>query len=149
MNKSTFLQNFIAIALIILISFALLGGLLSAWIYGTSINANEQAMITVLQETARFITTQRVYNEVELDDLNINMLLSMTSKVTGYDILVTNTDGVVYACSDNDVGHIGRQIPLMTLQYLSSNEDKIKVAVLSNIYKEERHILAMPLQEAF
>jgi len=145
MKRNIYFRNFLATALIVLISFALLGGLFSAWIYSKSSQDSENAMKTTLQETARYVITQHVYNNVELNDLNLSMLLYMTSEVTGLDILITNTGGVVFACSERDFKHLGKQIPESELLELSEPYHEITISSLGQIYGEERQIMAMPL----
>ena len=146
MKQSIYFRNFIATALIVLFSFALLGGLFSAWMYRQSIRTSERSMEITLQETARYIITQHVYNDVALNDFDISMLLSMASEISGLDILLTNIDGVVYACSERDFKHLGKQISLYELQELAVNHQRMILASFDQIYEGHRQVMAVQLR---
>jgi signal transduction histidine kinase len=145
MRNSLYFKSFIATALIVLISFSLLGGLASAFNY-RQIRADKRAMmISTLQETSRYITTQHIYYDVDLDDLNLSMWLAMTSGVTGFDLMVTDVNGVVESCSEKAFMNLGMLVPADILQVASNNENTVMMSSLGQIYSERRQVACTPL----
>ena len=132
-------------ALIVLISFALLGGLSTAWSYRLSMVEKSGRMTSTLQETARYIRTQHLFYGVELSDLNISMWLAMTSGVSGFDLLVTDSDGIVGSCSEKDFRHLGKSIPKTVLQSAVTGKTAITLSSLGSIYPESRQVAVAPL----
>jgi len=145
MKRSIYFRNFLATALIVLISFAILGGLFSAWMYSRSVSENSATMETALLAASRYVTTQYIYSEVELSDLDVSMLLSLVSDVTGFDLLITNPNGIVYACSKKDFLNIGKQVPSYALTLASEHPRSVTRTSLDTIYSETRQVAGMPL----
>jgi len=145
MKNSIYFRIFIATALIVLLSFSLLGGL-SMIIKKRRAMADKRAMMTsALSETARYITTQYLYYAVNLDDLDLNMWLTMTSGVTGFDLLVTDANGVVESCSDKYLVNLGKIVPDTLLQSVTAGENPVVISSLGQIYPERRQISGTPL----
>ena len=144
MKNSIYFRNFIVTSLIVLISFTLLGGLFFAWIYARSSVDSRTSMENRLHQVARFVATQHDFNYGELSDLNLCMLLSITSELSGYDFLVTNTDGLVQACSEKDLRHIGKQVPLTMLDE-SSTDGFGSTLALPGIYEQERQVVGVQM----
>ena len=145
MKHSIYFRNFIATALIVLISFTLLGGLSTAWNYRRSLDEKRSAMTSTMQATARFVVTQHLYQGVELDDLNISMWLAMFSDVSGFDLLVTDTDGVVNACSNWDLRHLGKTVPDTAMSAVIADSNSITLSNLGQIYPERRQMAGTQL----
>ena len=145
MRNSIYFRIFIATALIVLISFSLLGGLSTALSYRRTMAEKRAVMASTLQETARFITTQYLHYAVDLDDLSLGMWLTMTSGVTGFDLLVTNTDGVIESCSQRAFSSIGKQVPEPMLRSVDSGEFPVIMSTLGSIYTERRQVAGIPL----
>jgi len=145
MKHSIYFRNFLAIALIVLISFTLLGGLSTAWSYRRSMSEKRAMMTSTLLETAKYVTTQHNYNNVELNDLSLSMWLAMTSGVSGFDLLVTDADGVVGSCSEMGFIHIGKHVPESALQYVNAGGYTVRLTNLGQIYPERRQVIGAPL----
>ena len=145
MKHSLYLRNFIATALIVLISFALLGGLALTWSYRRTMSGKRDAMRSTLQETSRFVMTQHLFYGMDLSDLDLNMWLVITSGVSGFDLLVTDSDGVVCACSDRDFQNLGRIVPESVIQLAASGDGEIILSTLGHIYPDRRQIAYAPL----
>ena len=145
MSHSIYFRHFFIAVLTAIISFALLGGLYTAWIYDRRIRDKEENMSVILQETARFAITQHTANNVALNNPSLSLFLSAISETTGYDILITNAEGVVYACSERDFRFLGRQIQVSTLQELSITSQKMTISSLGQVYYDQRDVMAVPL----
>ena len=149
MKQSIYIRNYIVTALIVLISFTLLGGLSTAWSYRRSVTEKSGMMTSTLHETARYVTNQHVYYGVELDDFNLSMWLAMTSGVSGFDLMVTDANGVICSCSERDFRHLGKYIPETILQLTATGRNAIWLSSLGTIYPESRQVIGTPLTMTF
>ncbi|MDR0490294.1 MAG: HAMP domain-containing histidine kinase [Oscillospiraceae bacterium] len=145
MKNSIYIRNFFATALIVLISFTILGGLSTAWSYSRSITEKRSAMASTLGETARYVTTQHLFYGVELSDLNLSMWLAYISGMSGFDLLVTDLHGTVSACSDKDMRYIGETVPESALTLAISDSNFMMMSTLDHIYPERRQVAGAPL----
>ena len=145
MKHSIYFRNFLTTALIVLISFTILGGLSMAWSYRLSTSEKKATMASTLRETARYVITQHYYYGVELSDLNLSMWLAMISGVSGYDLLVTDTEGTVCACSDKDFRYLGETIPAQSLTEAASGSTDVNQSTLGPIYPERRQVVGAQL----
>ena len=102
-------------------------------------------MTSTLHETARFIKMQYVFYNVELSHLNHSMWLALISGVSGFDLLLTNTYGVVEACSGRDFLHLGLVVPEHILHAAVTGGSTVRLSNLNQIYGEARHMVGMPL----
>jgi len=145
MKNSIYFRIFIATALIVLFSFSLLGGLSTAISYRRVMADKRAMMISTLNETARFITAQHLHYAVNLDDLDLNMWLTMTSGVTGFDLLIANADGVVESCSDRALFNLGKLVPEHILYTITHSENVVFLSDLGEIYPQRRQVSGAPL----
>ena len=145
MKYSIYFRNFVATALIVLLSFSILGGLSTAWSYRLSTSEKKATMTATLQETARYVMAQHVYYGVELSDLDLSRWMAMISGVSGFDLLLTDADGVVGACSDRDFKHLGKTVPEFTLTTVTSGKATVTMSTLGQIYSERRQVVGAPL----
>ena len=145
MKHSIYIRNFFATALIVLISFAILGGLSSAWNYRRSLSFRRSVMSSTLQETVRYVTAQRLYNESDLNDLDLSMWLAIISGVSGFDLLVADEDGIVAACSDRDFKYLGEVVPEAALTLAITDNKTVALSSLGRIYPERRQVAGTAL----
>ena len=145
MKHSIYFRNFLATALIVLISFSLLGGLSSAWSYSRSAAEKRGAMQSTLQEVARYVTMQHLHYQVELSELSLSMWLASTSGISGFDLLITDADGVVGACSERDFRHFGKTVPEYVLREVHSGGNRVILTNLGSLYPDRRQVAAAPL----
>ena len=146
MKHSIYIRNFLATALIVLISFTLLGGLSTAWSYRRALTERKNSMTSTMQETSRYVLTQHIYNQVELDDFDISMWLAMISGVSGYDLLITDIMGKVTASSDADFRYIGKIIPESINNDSIAGNIQMSLTTLGDIYHEQRQVSGTPLK---
>ncbi len=118
--KSIYWRNFTLTASIVLLSI-LLDVLLFSWLsYNYTVNENRKT----LQATAAVVaeTTSAKSTEVGLDDWDMRMLIFSVSKSSDVHISICDDDGMVCACSDNDLfcRHIGTVLPAAALDRVTS-----------------------------
>ena len=145
MKHSIYLRNFLSTALIVLLSFLILGGLSTTLNYRLSTSEKNATMTATLQETALYVITQHVYNGVDISNLNLSMWMAMISGVSGFDLLLTDTEGVVCACSDKDFRHLGKTIPSQAITAVMSGRDAVTVSTLGQTYAQRRQVAGAPL----
>lgn len=110
MRSSIFLKNLFSTLLLILICLALLGGVSMALTY-TYVLKNEHANLSsAAQGTAHLVAA--LSDEYPLGSLEMQMNVSVQGDASGYDIMVSDSDGIVKACSEGlNCPHIGTSIP--------------------------------------
>ena len=148
MKQSLFFKNFLAIALIMFIGFTLLGSLSSTWSYSRSVSERRRMMATTLEETARYVTVQHIYYGLDITDLSLSMWLAFISGVSGFDLLVTDTFGVVTACSERNVTHHGMQLPETLLQKAAMEGYYVSLMAMGDVYPGRRHAAGIQLTSA-
>ena len=92
------------------------------------------------RETHRYVTAQSRHYGSDFSTLDVKMALSLISRVSGFDIIITNTSGDVVACSDEEVmcAHISRNVGREPIEALLSGEGYQGVAY-AEVYGEERY----------
>jgi len=145
MKNSIYFRIFIATALIVLLSFSILAGLSTAFSYRRTLADKSDMMTSTLHETARYIKTQHLHHAVNLDDFDLTMWLTMTSGITGFDMLVTNGTGVVQSSSDRTLFNLGKSVPESVLASLSTEGSAVALSTLGDLYRERRHVTGIPL----
>ena len=148
MRKSLYFRTFFVVSLIMLVSFTLLGTLSAAWSYGRSISEKRALMSTTLYETAKYVTAQHVYYGIDLNDLNMNMRLAFTSAISGFDLMITDNNGVIMACSEMDLRNLNIQISQELLQDAVANARTVRMTTIGeDICLAQRHVIATPLTD--
>ena len=111
MRNSAYFRMFIVMALIVFISFSVLGALSTVLSYRRTMAERREMMTRALQETARYVETQHLGYGIDLDNFDISMHMTMTSRITGLDMLLTDAAGVVVSCSELALVSLGTPIP--------------------------------------
>ena len=145
MKHSIYFRNFLVTAITVLISFSVLGGLSTAWNYRLSTTENRETMLSTLHQTARYIITQYIDFSIDISDLNLSRSLAMISGISGFDLLVTDTLGIVSSCSERDFRNLGKSVPESDLNYASAGTNAVTRSNLGNIYTELRQVAGVPL----
>ena len=146
MKNSVYFRIFIATSLIVLLSFSLLGGLSTAVSYRRTMSDKRELMLSTLHETGKYIVNQKSQNPGELNGSDLNMWLTVTSGITGFDLFVTDVNGVVKACSDTSAVNYGKTVPEDMLKNAETNGISVTMSTLGEIYPERRQISGMPLK---
>ena len=144
-KHSIYFRNFIATALIVLMSFAVLGGLSIGWAYRRSSTETRESILSTLEATARYVTTQHIYYGMSLDDFDLSMWLATTSGISGYDLLIADADRIVGACSERDFKHLGKEIPGSAIDTVVKSNTGLIISTLGDLYTEPRRVAGAPL----
>jgi len=145
MKNSIYFRIFIATALIVLISFSILGVLYTTFSYRRTLADKRAMMTSTLYETGRYITTQHLHHAVNLDDFDLTMWLTMTSNITKFDLFVTDTDGFIMSGSDRTLLFGGPGVPQVILSSITAGETDVFQSTLGEMYSQSRHVVGRPL----
>ena len=82
-----------------------------------------------------------------LNDLSFRMILSTLSKTTGTEYLLSDLEGNIMSCSDEDIRcpHLGVHIDLSVTGALAEKGSYSQLGTLGGIYPEPYYIAALPI----
>lgn len=140
--KSIYFKNFLSTALMVLISFLIIGVALIFLGQNFIISEHRDDMKSNADTVSRLLTS--------VDDNSYwetRITLSGASEVSGNDIFVTDGEGMIVSCSD-DPGkcpHIGRTVDPAYLEQIRSTGELNEVSDLDGVYSSQRYVYAKPL----
>jgi signal transduction histidine kinase len=145
MKRSIYVKNFITTALIVLLSFAVLGALFSAWSYRLMVREKRGAMSQTANETLRYLAAQG--QRYELSSFEIRMTLVTISRIAGFDALIADSSDVVISCSDETplCEHLGKTVPHSETALLLAGTLYAKTTDLGGVYSEQRYVIGNPI----
>ena len=141
--KSIYLRNFVAIAAMVSICFLVIAlsfvGLGRQYVIGSY----RQNMANSAKEVAR--TASAVANTDSLNSWALRMNVSSIASATGNQVFITDPEGTVVCCSDQDpmCEHVGLKVPEGTLQE-AEKDGFNNMSDLGGIYKTKRYVVAIP-----
>ncbi len=148
--KSIYFRNFISTAVMVLTSFLMIG--LAFVFLGRNFiisshreNMEESADVVSLMVLTKF--EDGVYSEdtirMILRGMEVRVLLNGSSLLSGNDILVTDSDGLVVSCCDapSTCTHIGRSVSESTIAQLRENGTLSITGNLDGIYSTVKYIV--------
>ncbi|MCD8002061.1 MAG: hypothetical protein LUE95_05700, partial [Oscillospiraceae bacterium] len=82
-----------------------------------------------------------------LNEWNFRIVISSIARSTGNHCFITDSDGTVVLCSDDDLGcgHVGRQIGGGVMETLAADESYSGLTTLGDFYPETRYVTALPI----
>ena len=142
--KSIYFRNFLSTALMVLMSFLIIGVALIFLGQNFIISSHRDDMKSNAEIVSGYIKT------VDADDYpnwETRISLSVASGMSGNDIFLTNSDGLIVSCSDDPgkCSHIGRRIDAAYMYELQSRGELNTVSDLGGIFPSQRYIYAMPV----
>ena len=151
MKKSIYIKNFLTTALIILLSFVILGGMFFAWSYRLISNERRESMSDTAGEAVRYIAAQSLYSGFDLTGLDTRMQLSLLSSISGFDMLITNVSGQVITSADKGLSspYIGKTVSQDAISALAAGSEYAKTTTLGNIFPDKRYVVATPLSVTY
>ena len=143
--KSIYFKNFTAMAVMVVVSFFLLG---MAFVFlGRSyvITNYRNGMEANAQEVRH--NAQAVARDGSLNDWGLRITLSSLSQITGNHIFLCDPTGTVVSCSDMNIAcvHIGQQIAGQEMADLMNGESLDRVSTLGNFYATPHYVVAEPI----
>ncbi len=143
--KSIYRQNFLVTASLVLLSFLILGAAFAAISYEFMIDDKRQTIEDTAQTVAETVSAKMT--EMELTDWDLRMTITTIARSTGMNISICGTDGVVLACSDQDLlcRHVGRTIPRKVLDTLSASGAYNGISNFSGYYESPSYVSGAPI----
>lgn len=148
MRKSIFYRNLIVTAGIVFLSFLVLGTMVYLWSYGIIMHEKQRAMSNTSSEVVKYVSAMS--NGYELSGFELRMSLAAFSKMSGFDIMIADSSGVVISNSDMKVvsRQIGRIVPADALTQIKNGQQYSRITDLDGIYSERRYVLGSQLSLA-
>ena len=142
--KSIYFRNFLSTALMVLLSFLIIGCALFFLGQNFIIDSHRESMEENAEYIARMIGAA---DADELSDWETRISLSVAHGMSGNDFMLTSSSGVVVSCSD-DPGrcpHMGRRVDAQYIYALENNGRLKTVTDLGGIYSTQRYVYAIPM----
>ena len=143
--NSIYFKNFMAMAVIVLTSFLIVGVSFVFILRYFVMNDARENMVANAEQISR--NAAAMTDVDELEDWDTRMSISMLSEATGNHIFLCDKDGVVISCSDKSLGcgHIGKQIPKTYIAAVNSNGQLEQLTDLNGFYDTVRVVVAEPI----
>ena len=144
-TKSLYLSNFLSNALTVVMSFLILGGVFTYTSYHLVLRQQENSLLSVGKQLVRSVSA--LHESYDLDSLWVRMITNTIGATSNANILITDTDGTVVSCSDEDYfcEHMGKTISTETIQELITNRN-IQRTNLDGEYGERKNIVCQPIK---
>jgi signal transduction histidine kinase len=125
----------------------MLGGMFVTWSRSIVMQERRKSMTAAAREAVRYVSAQSPYYSYDLGAFEIRMSLTVLSGISGFDILLTDPDGVIVSCSDKQFNspYIGKRIPEEVLSVVAERRESALRSRLGDVYGERRYISGMPL----
>ena len=144
--KSIYFKNFLSTALMVLMSFLIIGVALICIGQNFIINSHRDDMKSNAETVSRLLGT---LSDDEMVSWAVRIALSGASEVSGNDIFLTDADGLVVSCSD-DPGkctHIGKSVPSEYINSTQTRGELDTVTDLDGLFPSPRYVYAMPVSD--
>ncbi len=144
--RSYFFKNFIMAAGVLLLSFLILGASFLGLGRSFMLAERKHNIETNVEEISKLATA--AYSQTGyLGDFTFRMVLSTLSNTSGAQYLLTDLDGTVISCSDEDFRcpHMGKNIPPQIIESLSETGSYSQLGNLDGFYSEPHYVAALPI----
>lgn len=145
--KSIYFKNFLATAVMVLVSFLMIGVAFifigQSYVIKSHRDSMEQNAKTVTKLIVSMSSTGRYF-----DDMYLRVMLTFTETLSGNQVFLCDTDGYIYTCSD-EIGrcqHIGNYVPEYYIDALDRTGALDTTTDLGGIFDSQRYVFAMPMK---
>ncbi|MBQ6540266.1 MAG: HAMP domain-containing histidine kinase [Oscillospiraceae bacterium] len=144
-KESLFWRNFLAMVMILVISFVILAIAFSVLTY-TIVNNEKQAN---LDQNAQKVSELLAAfgSEESLGSLPVRMAALIVSETTGYQIMVCDGYGQIVTCTgvDNEQMYLGKLVPQEMLSEIWTNGEYSGVTSLEGVFSSSRYVVGLPV----
>ena len=144
--KSIYFKNFLATAVMVLVSFMMIGMAFlfigQSFVIKSHRDSMEQNARTVTRLIVSLSTTDKY-----LSDIYLRVMLNVTESISGNQIFLTDEEGYVFSCSE-EIGkcrHIGNYVPEYYLNTIDRLGKLDTTTDLGGLFDAQRYVFAMPL----
>ncbi len=144
--RHLYMQTFMTISVILLISFMILGIAFTSLSYSFLMSERRDALYKTAEEVERM--TSAYTSEWEISGLELRMVISGMSYASGYHIMLCNPSGVIVSCSDTKMNcdHMRKTVPDTVLIAAESGYGFARITDLNGIFSGRRYTVALPLR---
>ena len=144
--KSIYLRNFLATALLVFFSFAIIGT--AFFFLGRSylISSTRERMSASADEVVK--SALALSKEESLSSWNLRLTISPIANVTSSHIFICDQDGLVLSCSDLTLyctKHQGKTLDPSVIQAVSIGGEFDSMTTLMGFYSEQQYVVAKPI----
>ncbi len=142
--KSIYFRNFLSTAVMVLMSFLIIGVALIFLGQNFIISSHRDDMKANAETVANYIKTVDVY---DYPNWETRISLSVAAGISGNDIFLTNSDGLIVSCSDapGKCTHIGLRVDAAYMYELQSSGELNTVTDLGGVFPSQRYVYAIPV----
>lgn len=132
----------------VMLSFLILGVAFVLLGRGYVVSEYRENMESNAEQVSR--SAQALTREGALNSWTLRMTISMVSQITGNQILISDTSGVVILCSDMNIAcdHLGRQIDPAVFLAMSNGGKFNQMTNLYGFYDTPHYVVAQPIHTA-
>ena len=145
--KSIYFRNFLSTAMMVLLSFLIVG--LALFFLGQNfiIDSHRSDMKENADTVTRILGTA---STGELPSWSTRITLSGAALMSHNDFFVTNPDGVILSCSDDPGAcpHVWKQVDGAYMQQLRAAGELETVSDLGGLFPTQRYVYAIPISES-
>ncbi len=146
MSKSLYFRNFIITAVLVLVSFLIIGLSFVFLARGFVISEKKENLRSIGTEVERVASA--LGREGELSSWELRMYLSSASSIASCQMFITDSTGYIVSCSDMEIvcEHMGKYIDDAVLSIIQRNGEYEQMTNLSGLLKTTYYIVGMPIQ---
>lgn len=137
--RKLYIRNFLTSALIMLLSFTILGAAFTMISYRYVINERMDSIKANAREVAMMVTVGSRQNDIY--SLDMCALLSGLSKLSGSNIFVCDEEGMIISSSDIATDQIGRYVSMDYLESASEHGGYSGITSLGSLFAERRYVI--------
>ncbi len=139
-------KNFMTIALLLCLSFMILGTTFVVLSYRFMMQEKTETMHTNAEEAGRMVSAYS--QEWSVGGLEAKAVLLWLSETTGFHIIVTDEEGYVVNCSDAvfNCPHIGQKVPSRVITIINRRNEWTGTSTLGGVYGDrDRYVVGIML----
>lgn len=139
--RNIYIRNLLTIAVILLVSFAILGMVFATLSYRFVMNEKRNSMSVTSEEVTRIVSAYM--NDWDVSSLEVRVALASISNISGFHIVACNSVGTVISCSDRVIncGHLGMQVPDALRGEIDAVGEYSGITSMGGLYPENRYVI--------
>jgi signal transduction histidine kinase len=143
--KSIYFRNFVATAILVLTCFLLVAVSFTTIGRVYFIRDYQDTMENSAKEVSRAATA--ICQDDSLNSWMLRMYISSLAGSTGNNVLITDSAGVVVACSDQTTvcEHMGKQVPIELIDQME-NRKNLTVTNLNGVYQSKHYVTTVTIE---
>ena len=145
--RGVYMKNYISIVLLVSLSLIILGAAFAGMSYSFIARERTEDMLASARSVGGMLRAYARDSDTGLEGINIRALLSWSSGLTGFHLIVTDAQGVVVNCSDQnpDCGHMGRTVPSGAVMSVNRSGSYTGHSDLGGVLASKRFVAAVAL----